>query len=178
MILNLITLDTVKFNLGIADTLLDAALTRLIPIVSADVRRILNCQFDKNYPADITTGSDKMTALQGFDLGQIIYNPNLPGDTYITEWDSDTAIYTISENATAEVDYINPTVNISQQSAISKMIYYRYEKQTVSSVNDKNISSKSIGVVSTSYADSEINKKWNYPQILIDDLGYVIAEVG
>ena len=169
---------TVKANLGLTDTALDAALTLLIPIVSTDVRRILNCQFDDNYPADIPSGTDQLSAIQGLCLGTVIYNPDIAEDTYITAWDQDTAIYTVSNSSTADIEWVNPTITIGQQSSISKMIYYRYSTQNISDASKRNLTSKSIGVVSKSFADNEINSQWNYPQVLIDDLGSAFAEVG
>lgn len=179
MTINLIDLDTVKLNLGITETLNDAKLTALIPIVSADVRRILNCQFDSDIAADFTNADNTLDAVCGIPVGTVLYHPNLPDNTYVVSFDSyDTLVYTMSNTPTGTGDYVNPTINISQQSTISKMIWYRLKGQTTTDVNRKRVSSESIGSVSYTYADSEINSDWNYPQILIDDLGSPYAEVG
>ena len=178
MTINLIGLDTVKTNLGITDGSLDAELTALIPIVSTDVRRILNCQFSDTYPADVTSGDSTLSAIQGLCLGQVLQNPDLPVDTYIVSYDWDNSTYELSANATDTIEWVNPTITIGQQAAISKMIYYKYSKQNISDVNKKNLVSESIGTYSATFADNEINSQWNYPQILIDDLGTSFAEVG
>lgn len=173
MILNLISLSTVKSQLGITASTYDSALTALIPIVSDDVRRILNNRYDKYYAATITAGLASMTwaSLCPMKLGTVVYSPALPADTYVKEYDPVTGVHTLSATATASATYIYPTITIAQWPTISKMIWYRYKSQNVNSVDIKGVSSESYGPVSVSYSEKEINKKYNYPQVLIDDLG-------
>ena len=183
MILNLISLATVKTQLGLTDTTYDARITAMLPIVSSDVRRILNYNFDSYFPATITDGSAEIDLYHGdrrffelnepmyFDLGQVIYNPNLPDDTYLQSYNPDTGIFTMSGSATGAGDYVYLGLKVSQWPTVSKMIFYRISKQNTTSVSDEKLSSYSYGPVSKTYAESEINKKWNYPQSLIDDLG-------
>ena len=42
----------------------------------------------------------------------------------------------------------------------------------------KSVQSESYGPVSITYSEKEINAQYNYPQILIDDLGIAFAKVG
>jgi len=176
--INLITLETVKDNLGLSSNEYDTKITNMIPIVSNDVRRILNCQYDTVIPAEIDNGSSIMRVGYEIDLGCVLHHPDLPDDTYTVSYDWENAEYTLSDVASADIDYINPTISIGQQAAISKMIYYKISKKTTSDVNRKNIQAESIGTVSYTYAPNEINSQWNYPQALIDDLGVPFAEVG
>ncbi len=55
MQLNLITLATVKTQLGIGDGTYDAEITAMIPIVSNDVRRILNTNYNDYISALLMT---------------------------------------------------------------------------------------------------------------------------
>lgn len=189
MILNLITLSTVKTQLGIDSTTFDARLTALIPIVSSDVRRILNNSFDQYCGADFDSSStdialdfnstyDYVSGSPSFDMGQVVYHPNIPQDTYITAYNPETGKYTLSATPTGSGDYIYPSVHIAQWPTISKMIYYRLTKQTTDSVEVEKLKSYSIGPVSKTYADSEISSQYNYPKTLIDDLGVPFAVVG
>ena len=192
MILNLISLATVKSQLGITATTYDTALTNLIPIVSSDIRRILNTQYDKYVLCAFTSSSTSIsisetnrTYIDGYgqinpviDLGTVVYNPNLPADTYITALSPTTGFHTLSATPTGTGDYIYPTVNISKWPTISKMIWYKYSKQNTDSANIKGVNSASYGPVSISYSDKEINNRWDYPQKLIDDLGIPFARVG
>ena len=194
MTLNLIALATVKTELGIGDTSQDAAITAMIPKVSADVRRILNCQYDDFWSAQFEAASDQIligsnvtldrwasfsrTERTPMSLGTVITGEGIPDDTYLVSFDYETDYYTLSGDATADGTIITPTINISQWNAISKMIWYRIQKLTTSDVDTKKTSSESYGPVSITFADSEINKQWNYPQTLIDDLGTPFAEVG
>jgi hypothetical protein len=61
---------------------------------------------------------------------------------------------------------------------IAKMVWYRISKMSTTDASAKGIQSESYGSVSITYSDSEINAKYNYPQILIDDLGVPFARVG
>ena len=101
MKLNLITLATVKTQLGLADTTYDAAITAMIPIVSNDVRRILNCNYDYHVVATITSGSAEVTMKSGFVVGQVVSSSSIPDDTYLTNYDYETGVYTMSADATA-----------------------------------------------------------------------------
>lgn len=190
MILNLITLATVKTQLGISDTASDAAITAMIPIVSNDVRRILNNNFDEYVYADFSNSSDEIklykklgvytnyvSSLKNFSLGQTIYNSSIPADTYLISYNPDNGVFKMSANATGAGDYVYLGLEISQWSAVSKMIQYRINKLNTT-VNEQKISSESFGPVSKSYAESEINRRWNYPQVLIDDLGSRLTKVG
>ena len=182
MKLELITLATVKSQLGITDSTYDAKISAAIPIVSSDVRRILNTNFDTYIPATITAGSNVATVsiCGGYsyanlrpviEMGQVVSSPALPDDTYITGFDSDTARYTLSASATADEDHFYTTVLISQWPTISKMIWYRINTQNTADATKKELSSVRYGPVSKSFADSEINKQYNYPSSLIKDLG-------
>lgn len=175
----------VKGQLGISASTYDTGIDTFIPIVSSDVRRILNNSFDKYILATFTSGSTEINFglinqifyEEGdyfpprFQLGQVIQGTGIPDDTYLSSIDPVSAIYTMSAAATADGDYVVPTINVYQWPVISKMIWYRYIKQNTTDVSAEKLSSISYGPVSKSFADSEINKKWNYPQILIDDLG-------
>ena len=190
MTLNLITLATVKTQLGITSSTYDAALTALIPVVSADVRRILNDRFDVYVPATLTAGSNTLTwALDGPNgswssgsrnmlmLGRVVDSPALPADTYIQAYDPTTGVHTLSASATSSATYLYPTVSISQWPAIAKMIWYRYTTQNTSSVDVKGVQSESFGPVSVSYTEKEINKQYNYPYVILADLGKAKAGV-
>jgi len=181
MTLNLISLATVKTQLGLAVDTSDDAITAMIPIVSADVRRIINNNYDKYVDVVFSDAADTITpvyAAKNFFMGQVVYHPNLPADTYITGLDPDTGIYSISATPTDDGLYIFPTITIAQWPTVSKMIYYRITKLTTASASEKSAKSKHIGPVNITYSDAEINKQWNYPQVLIDDLGVPYSEIG
>ena len=193
MTLNLITLATVKKFLGLTASTYDSALTALIPAVSADVRRILNNQYNTIESASFDSSSKNINMGAGsaafvdhervryqnmIEIGTVVTHPNIPADTYIESYDYATGLYTLSATPTGSGDYINPTINVSMFDAISKMIWYKYKKQNTSSAMAKEVSSESFGGVSQTYTDREINKRWNYPQALIDDLGIPYARIG
>jgi len=179
MTLNLITLATVKTQLGIFETDYDVQITDMIPIVSADVRRILNCKYNDVSQAFYASGSTKITLSSAeIPMGQVIEGENIPDDCYITAEDVDSDEYTLSALPVGSGDYITFGVNISQWPTISKMIFYRINNMSILNVGQENVMSKSIGGASVSYGNSQINKRWNYPQLLIDDLGVPYSEVG
>lgn len=190
--LNLISRAKVKQQLGTTDSLYDGQIDAMIPIVSSDVRRILNNSFNKYVLAVFTLGStdidfgvinsnfyqegDYIPSV--YDEGQVIYSAGLPDDTYLSSIDPITGIYTLSAAATADGTYVVPTIKISQWPAISKMIWYRIMRMNTDSVGKRKVSAESYGGISKSYAQSELNSQYDYPQILIDDLGPAYAKVG
>jgi len=189
MILNLITLANVKIHLGIAsgNTLYDTQITAMIPVVSSDVRRILNCNFDNYVMAQYNTASKNIlfgdNYITGeyvplFDLGQVIYSPGIPENTYLESFNPLTGYYTLSATPTAVGTYAYPTIRLSQFPTISKMIWYRIQGMSTDDASKKGIQSESYGPVSITYSQKEINSQYNYPQILIDDLGTPFAKVG
>lgn len=193
MILNLISLNTVKKQLGIATTAYDAQITAMIPIVSSDIRRMLNNGYDKYVVAVFSTADNTISfafnalmyedpvyikAMEIFQMGQVLYHPNLPADTYLDSFDPLTGLFTLSATPTGSGTYVYPSVNISMFPAISKMIWYKINKQNTTDSIAQGVSSESYGSVSITYSDAEINKKWDYPQSLITDLGIPYARVG
>ncbi len=166
--LNLISLDKVKALLGIVGIAHDAQLEMFIPIVSADVRRILNDPMDKWTKGTVGIGSDVLKTTERLPLGQVVFAHELPDDTYIKSIMS--AGYRLSAKATFDVSQFVPTANVAQWQAIARMVFYRVGNAKPVVAGDK-VQSKSIGPVSISYS-LDVNKKWNYPQELIDDLGY------
>ena len=174
MILNLISRDTVKTQLGIdlVDTTYDASITAMIPIVSRDVRRILNTEYDCYTSLTITDTESSFSGPMGlFKMGQVLYGEDIPDDTYVTVYNPVTSIYTISAAVTADVSYVYPTLEIAQWPTVSKMIFYKIGKQTTDSATQEKLKQISYGNVSKEFADSEINSKYDYPQTYIDDLG-------
>ena len=177
MTLNLISLDTVKTELGLTVATYDTEITAMIPKVSADVRRILNCQFNMTMPVNADSGSTTIEITRLYPLGTVIENDGIPDDTYLVSYDEDNSQYTISAATTAAVDEAIPTINISQWSAISKMIWYKIQ-QLGTDYGERTASSETYGKISKTYISSPINTRWNYPQSLIDDLGAPFAQVG
>lgn len=188
MILNLISLANVKLNLGIATTTYDAQITAMIPLVSSDIRRMLNCSFDKYISAQFSSGSSSIlisnnkyydiSSKPPYDLGQVIYHPSIPADTYLLSYDPKTNYYTMSANATGTGDYIIPSVTIAQFPTISKMVWYKIGKINTTTSIASGVSSETYGPVSITYAESEINKIYDYPNTLINDLGIPFASIG
>lgn len=197
MQLNLITLATVKAQLGIltAVTTYDTSITAMIPIVSNDVRRILNTNYDNYYPATIVNGSADFSLSSNslmtgqilytriskntkhFMMGQVIYSDGLPDDIYIISYNPSSGYYTLSANATEDSDYLYPTINISQWPAISKMIFYKISKQTTDAATTAKYQSIRYGNVSKTFAPDALNKKYDYPAIFISELGTPFSKV-
>jgi hypothetical protein len=191
MILNLISLSSVKLHLGIASVTHDTAIAAMIPVVSSDIRRILNCSHDKYIIATFSTADATIilndytwsnalvnTYVGSLELGQVVYHANLPADTYLQSFDPATCKYTLSATPTGTGEYVYSSVNIAMFPTIAKMVWYRISKMSTTDASAKGIQSESYGSVSITYSDSEINAKYNYPQILIDDLGVPFARVG
>ena len=191
MNLNLISLASVKLHLGIANSVNDAALSAMIPIVSSDIRRILNCGYDK-YVAATFSASDATiiinsqplynqlvnTTFINPELGQVVYHTNIPDDTYLKSYDPITGKYTLSATPTGSGNYVYPSIKIGMFPTIAKMVWYKLSKQNTTDSIPAGIQQETFGPVSITYSQKEINKMYDYPQVLIDDLGKPNVRIG
>lgn len=197
MKLSLISLSTVKDQLGITDNAHDSSISALIPVVSSDIRRILNNNFTwffftsyksgensfiptygnnwaggrvKGYYGRLY-GPDRVIDFPSLEPGQVLQGEGIPSDTYIESYDGSSEKFTLSGAATEDGNILFPTVKISQWPTISQMIWFRINNSLQKTAGEKQVKSKNYGPVSITYADSEINRKYNYPQALINQLG-------
>lgn len=187
MTVNLISRTKVKAMLGLTGDTYDDSIDAMIPIVSTNVREILNHQFDKYYLADYDSSSALLVITNDIynneyplrpliPVGTVVYGENIPDDTYIQSYDYEVDKYTLSATPTGEDDgWIYPTIKIAQWLPIARMVWWRIQQLTTT-FGDDNVKSKKIGGTSWTYAD--VNRQWNYPQILINDLGPQRAKIG
>lgn len=165
--LNLMSLEKVKTLLGITGTDYDAMLSEFLPIVSADVRRILNDPMDGYCKGRIELYSDELVTDEHLNLGRVITSTELPADTYVKETISKG--YRLSAKAIGDALSFTPTILIAQWQAIARMVFYRAGNAKPIQASEK-VQSKSMGPVSISYS-LNIDSQWNYPKELLDDLG-------
>ena len=193
---NMITLTTVKTLLNITTTDYDAQLTLLLPMVENDVRRILNNQFNERVGCEFENGSTTITNLWNLrssqtdryfqytpsrltnpiEIGRILQHPNIPEETYITAYDEENGIATISQATTGEGTYVISSINYGMFIPIAKMCGFKLNGMTTK-VCDGELASKTIGPVSVSYVQ-HVDKRWGYPMDIIRDLGTPIQRVG
>jgi len=180
----MITLATIKTLLNITTTDYDAQLTLLMPMVENDVRRILNNQFNEKVDCTFENGSTTITNLWNLrskltnpiEIGRILQHPNIPEETYITAYDEENGIATISQATTGEGDYVISSINYGMFIPIAKMAGFKLNGMS-RQVCDGEIASKTIGPVSVSYVQ-HIDKRWGYPMDILRDLGTPIQRVG
>jgi hypothetical protein len=192
----MITLATVKTLLNITTTDYDAQLTLLIPMVENDVRRILNNQFNEKVDCSFEAGSTTITNIWNLrstynehyfgvgvkkltnpiEIGRVVTHPNIPEETYITAYDEEEGIATISQATTGAGVYVISSINYGMFVPIARMAGYKLNGMT-KQVCDGEIASKTLGPVSVSYVQ-HVDKKWGYPMDILRDLGTPIQRVG
>ena len=180
----MITLATVKTLLNITTTDYDARLTLLMPMVENDVRRILNNQFNEKVDCTFENGSTTISNLWNLrskltnpiEIGRILQHPNIPEETYITAYDEENGIATISQATTGAGDYVITSITYGMLIPIAKMCGFKMNGMTTN-VCGGEIASKSMGTVSVSYVQ-HIDKRWGYPMDILRDLGTPIQRVG
>ena len=192
----MITLATVKTLLNITTADYDARLTLLMPMVENDVRRILNNQFNEKVDCKFESGSTTISSLWNLrssetgsyypntpsrltnpvEIGRILQHPNIPEETYITAYDEENGIATISQATTGDGDYVISSINYGMFIPIAKMAGFKLNGMS-RQVCDGEIASKTIGPVSVSYVQ-HIDKRWGYPMDILRDLGTQIQRVG
>ena len=192
----MITLATVKTLLNITTADYDARLTLLLPMVENDVRRILNNQFNERVDCEFENGSTTISNLWNLrpsqtgryfqytsskltnpvEIGRILQHPNIPEETYITAYDEENGIATISQATTGAGDYVITSITYGMLIPIAKMCGFKMGGMTTN-VCGGELASKSMGPVSVSYVQ-HIDKRWGYPMDIIRDLGTPIQRVG
>lgn len=191
----MITLATIKTLLNITTTDYDAQLTLLIPMVENDVRRILNNQFNEKVDCSFEPGSTTITNIWNLrstyneryfvagkkltnpiEIGRVVTHPNIPDETYITAFDKENGVATLSQATTGAGAYVISSINHGMVIAIARMAGYKLNGMT-KNVCDGEIASKTIGPVSVSYVQ-HVDKKWGYPMDILRDLGTPIQRVG
>ena len=192
----MITLATIKALLNITTTDYDARLTLLMPMVENDVRRILNNQFNEKVDCTFENGSTTISNLWNLrssqtdryfqytsskltnpvEIGRILQHPNIPEETYITAYDEENGIATISQATTGSGDYVITSITYGMLIPIAKMCGFKLNGMS-RQVCDGEIASKSMGTVSVSYVQ-HIDKRWGYPMDILRDLGTPIQRVG
>jgi hypothetical protein len=180
----MITLETVKTLLNIITTDYDAQLNMLLPMVENDVRRILNNQFNEKVDCTFENGSTTISNIWNLrprltnpiEIGRILQHPNIPEETYITAYDEENGIATISQATTGAGDYVITSITYGMLIPIAKMCGFKLNGMS-RQVCDGEIASKSMGPVSVSYVQ-HIDKRWGYPMDILRDLGTPIQRVG
>ena len=190
----MITLETVKTLLGIVTTDDDAPINLLIPMVSNDVRRILNNSFNEKVYCTFKAGIKQVTGLNPIgshpstygtrevklnnplEIGRMLAHPNLPEETYITAWDYETGIAEISEDPISDGEYVITSITYGMLIPIAKMCGFKMGGMTTK-VCDGELASKSMGTVSVSYVQHS-DQRWGYPLDILRDLGTPIQRVG
>ena len=192
----MITLATVKTLLNITTTDYDARLTLLLPMVENDVRRILNNQFNERVDCEFENGSTTISNLWNLrssqtyryyphtssrltnpvEIGRILQHPNIPEEAYITAYDEENGIATISQATTGAGDYVITSITYGMLIPIAKMCGFKMGGMTTNVCNGE-LASKSMGTVSVSYVQ-HIDKRWGYPMDILRDLGTPIQRVG
>lgn len=178
----MITLATVKTLLNITTTDYDAQLTLLIPMVENDVRRILNNQFNEKVDCRFESGSTTITNIWNLkltnpiEIGRVLQHPSIPDETYITAFDEENGIATLSQETTGEGAYVISSITYGMFIPIAKMAGFKLNGMTKQGC-DGEIASKTIGPVSVSYVQ-HVDKKWGYPIDILRDLGTPIQRVG
>ena len=179
MQIQLMTASLVKSLLGITSTEYDTKIATQLPLVSMDVRKYLNNNFQKKRVASYEIGGNTIQ-IGGpmLDMGTVLQGTGIPEDTFIQSYDVDSDTYTVSETFTDFDDWVYPTISINQWTPISRMVLYKVLKMSVSSVTEQDVTSRSIDATSWTFSHAEINKKYGYPQKLLDELGAKFARVG
>ena len=192
----MITLATVKTLLNITTTDYDAQLTMLLPMVENDVRRILNNQFNEKVDCEFESGSTTITNIWNLksayneryfvagvkkltnpiEIGRVLTHPNIPDETYITAYDEENGIATISQATTGAGDYVISSIAYGMFVPIARMAGYKLNGMT-KQVCDGEIASKTMLGVSVSYVQ-HVDKRWGYPMDILRDLGTPIQRVG
>jgi hypothetical protein len=168
----------VKTMLGITDSTYDSQISIQLPVVSMDIRKYLNKTFQKHIFSDFDAGDTEVTLGDArLEIGTVLQGDGIPDDTYIASYDYESGKYTLSTAVTDSADVVYPTISINQWSPVARMVLYKISKMTVSSATEKDVVSRSIDATSWTFSNGDINRKYGYPQKLLDELGLPNARI-
>ena len=170
----MITLAQVKTFLGIVGDSHDTMIKALIPVVEADVRRIMNHDYNRVVKAVVTDGSPYIdVGRDSIAVGTIVESPSLPDGTYVVSGLGN--LLKLSADATADANEVVATIDMGQAFTLAKMIWFKVMKANIRD-DFKAVASKSMGPVSVSFSEN-LDKKTGYPEDLVKDLGIPFARI-
>jgi len=178
----MISLETVKTFLGLTDSTYDAQITAMIPIAEAKYREIAGSDFNNYCAASYYSGDTTIQLGGGFNFetpnmdsgvyvlgfGDIVTGTGIPDETYITAIDKINGQITLSDTLTDSGAAIYGTTNISYRPVVSGLIWYLIGQQSTTAQDEKTVTSKSVGPLSLTYADGEVNSMYGVPQKIVD----------
>ena len=196
----IIDLATVKTYLGISATTYDILISLYIPDVDAIVKDYTGLTFSDDFVCNTTNTSPIVTVqsiertsfvnvlnpLQSsilfyrtslkvsdyFKVGDYVTGSGLPSGATIIDIDDEDQTITLSGNCTATASGVACVkgFNRGYNRVVSQMVWYFVNTNNTSVNSDIGVKSKTIGPVTTTFADSNINAKYGLPQSLLDAL--------
>lgn len=166
----MLSLSEFKSLLQISGDTYDDLFAIYEPIVADVVKQITRVSYGLTFDVTSTTGSYILESTESFyDVyeGADVQGDNIP----------DASIYSFCEHSITidkrATDSGSFTLTVSPvpsalKLAVAKMVLYDIQSSTVDSANQSGVTSKSMGVLSVSYDDSnKIDQNWGYPKALI-----------
>lgn len=161
-----------KTFLQLSDDTLEPLFDIYEPIVDDEVSKMTNIVFNQSYDVSFSQNS---TILKGGEfynqdifVGSKITGAGIPSNTTINNWDSTVLLIdkytTSSEQTTILINPVPPPLKLT----VAKMILYQIKGNTETNALKRDLSSKSMGIVSVSYNDkTSLDLNWNYPKNLV-----------
>lgn len=190
-----LTLEIVKNELGISpgDTTYDAQITERLPFAEAKFRQVANYDFNSVVTMFYDSGSDEIRVWKGpnsnvdyLRYGDIILSADHPDGTYVIQnyripqynYQSDEGgIYydlKVSNNATDDSDGYGSDVvvcyNISNYAVLSQIVWFMIGEQDTSKVGEAGLRAKSVGPLSVTYSDGDMNQRFGLPNKIVQQI--------
>ena len=179
----MITLDRAKtiLNISSSDTQYDDRITLYIPLVEGDFRKISGYEFNWPICADYNQGESFFklyiapnTPLDSLKVGDYLIGDDITAGTYVLDNykipTTDTE-YAYRVNVSAPftgsskevIKNIDGCRNQSDDVTISQMIWFQINSNTTTGQSSPDLKSKTVGPLSYTFSDGEIDKQYGYP---------------
>ena len=174
-----VTKERVKIEIDISstNTTYDADITATIPKAEARYRTVANFNFSTQFITTYASGDNTFTLSTHSDslandlnYGDLIDGVGVPDETYITDIDTINGIITVSEDFTDSGTTLILCQNIEYWPVISALVWYMMSKQSTTSILTTNIKSKSVGPLSITYDNSNINRRYGIPESIVQSI--------
>jgi len=161
-----------KTFLQLSDDTMEPLFDIYEPIVDDEVSKMTNIVFNQSYDVSFSQNSTILNGGEFYNqdlfVGAKITGVGIPDNTTIYNWDSTIILidkYTTSTEQTTVL--VNP-VPEPLKLTVAKMILYQIKGNTETNALKRDLSSKSMGIVSVSYNDkTSLDQNWNYPKNLV-----------
>ena len=168
----MISFEEFKTFLQLSDDTMEPLFDIYEPIVDDEVSKMTNIVFNQSYDVSFSQDSTILNGGEFYNqdlfVGAKITGDGIPDNTTIYNWDATVLLIDKYTTSTEETTVLINPVPEPLKLTVAKMVLYQIKGNTETNALKRDLSSKSMGIVSVSYNDkTSLDQNWNYPKNLV-----------